>query len=98
MRRSGRHRNHGRRGKAAPRDRTGASSKPREAIPRHIEDVTGERLLTPPPATGNYGRELRGLLSDIGTPKAAPFKPDPFQMDALAALEFEDVLVTAPTG
>jgi len=27
-----------------------------------------------------------------------PFKPDQFQLEALAALEFEDVLVTAPTG
>ena len=51
-----------------------------------------------PIATGNYGRELRGLLSGIGAPKPAPFKPDPFQLEALAALEFEDVLVTAPTG
>src|SRR2546430_6749308 len=44
------------------------------------------------------GRELRELLSGIGAPKPAPFKPDPFQLQALAALEFEDVLVTAPTG
>jgi ATP-dependent RNA helicase HelY len=42
--------------------------------------------------------ELRKLLEGIGTPPAAPFKPDPFQLEALAALEFEDVLVTAPTG
>ena len=46
----------------------------------------------------NYGRELRELLAGIGTPPPAPFKPDPFQLQALAALEFEDVLVTAPTG
>src|SRR5207253_8615179 len=32
------------------------------------------------------------------SPKREPFKPDPFQLEALAALEFEDVLVTAPTG
>jgi superfamily II RNA helicase len=51
-----------------------------------------------PPASGNYGRDLRTLLSDIGSPKPAPFKPDPFQTEALASLEFEDVLVTAPTG
>jgi ATP-dependent RNA helicase HelY len=38
------------------------------------------------------------LLEGIGTPKPRPFQPDPFQLDALAALEFEDVLVTAPTG
>jgi ATP-dependent RNA helicase HelY len=43
-------------------------------------------------------RELRRLLEGIGTPAPAPFKPDPFQTEALAALEKEDVLVTAPTG
>jgi superfamily II RNA helicase len=51
-----------------------------------------------PASTGNYGRELSRLLSDIGSPKPAPIKPDPFQLEALTALEFEDVLVTAPTG
>src|SRR5947209_8343341 len=43
-------------------------------------------------------RELRRLLEGIGTPAPAPFKPDLFQTEALAALEYEDVLVTAPTG
>ena len=43
-------------------------------------------------------RQLGKLLEGIGTPHASPFKPDPFQLEALAALEFEDVLVTAPTG
>ncbi|MBA3515310.1 MAG: DEAD/DEAH box helicase [Pyrinomonadaceae bacterium] len=43
-------------------------------------------------------REVRKLLQGIGAPPAAPFKPDPFQLEALAALEFADVLVTAPTG
>ena len=47
---------------------------------------------------GPYNRELRALLAGIGAPKPAPFKPDPFQLEALAALESEDVLVTAPTG
>jgi superfamily II RNA helicase len=42
--------------------------------------------------------EARQLLAGIGTPPQQPFKPDRFQLDALAALEFEDVLVTAPTG
>ena len=59
------------------------------------------REKTEPPGsgrTGSYERELRDLLGGIGTPKPAPFKPDPFQLEALAALEFEDVLVTAPTG
>lgn len=45
-----------------------------------------------------YNRELRELLAGIGAPKPAPFRPDPFQLEALAALESEDALVTAPTG
>jgi superfamily II RNA helicase len=45
-----------------------------------------------------HSRELKRLLEGIGTPRPTPFKPDPFQIEALAALEFEDVLVTAPTG
>src|SRR5438874_2536727 len=43
-------------------------------------------------------RPLRQLLEGIGTPEPSVFKPDPFQLEALAALEAEDVLVTAPTG
>ena len=42
--------------------------------------------------------EIKKLLEGIGTPRIQAFKPDPFQLEALAALEFEDVLVTAPTG
>lgn len=46
-------------------------------------------------------RQLRAvddLLSGIGVPDARPFKPDDFQLEALAAIETQDVLVTAPTG
>jgi len=43
-------------------------------------------------------REVQRLLAGIGIPPSAPFKPDPFQLEALAALELDDVLVTAPTG
>jgi ATP-dependent RNA helicase HelY len=43
--------------------------------------------------------EVKKLLEGIGTPaRPDAFKPDPFQLEALAAVEFEDVLVTAPTG
>jgi len=42
--------------------------------------------------------QLRPLLEQIGVPEAAPFVPDPFQQEAVAALESGDVLVTAPTG
>jgi ATP-dependent RNA helicase HelY len=43
-------------------------------------------------------RQVSKLLEGIGAPQSVPFKPDPFQLEALSALEFEDVLVTAPTG
>jgi ATP-dependent RNA helicase HelY len=43
-------------------------------------------------------RALERLLSGIGTPEPAPFQPDDFQIEALEAIETEDVLVTAPTG
>jgi ATP-dependent RNA helicase HelY len=46
----------------------------------------------------SQSRDVKRLLEGIGTPRPAPFKPDPFQLEALAALEYEDVLVTAPTG
>ncbi len=59
---------------------------------------SGKRSTERPTDGKVYGRELRELLSGIGAPEPKPFKPDPFQTEALAALEFEDVLVTAPTG
>ncbi len=62
---------------------------------RGREEAQGTR----PPATARPpARDVRRLLEGIGTPRPAPFKPDPFQLEALAALEHEDVLVTAPTG
>ena len=56
--------------------------------------VANERTTRVVPQT----REVKTLLEGIGTPPPKPFKPDPFQLEALAALEYEDVLVTAPTG
>lgn len=41
---------------------------------------------------------LKKVFAAIGTPPAQPFVPDPFQTDALAAIEQADCLVTAPTG
>jgi len=67
---------------------------PREAPAPRAHD----RSNSAPRETGSYSRELRELLSGIGTPPPSPFTPDPFQLEALAALESEDVLVTAPTG
>jgi len=50
------------------------------------------------PRTPVQTRDVKKLLEGIGTPPPLPFKPDPFQLEALAALERNDVLVTAPTG
>ena len=52
----------------------------------------------PPEGKISHSRDVKKLLHGIGTPPPAPFKPDPFQLEALAMLEYEDVLVTAPTG
>ncbi len=41
---------------------------------------------------------LHKIFSDIGVPDHSAFTPDPFQLDALAAIEHSDCLVTAPTG
>jgi superfamily II RNA helicase len=62
------------------------------------EDAPAAPSRQPPLNADAPTRELRRLLDGIGTPAPAPFKPDPFQLEALAALEHEDVLVTAPTG
>src|SRR6266705_6525073 len=51
-----------------------------------------------PPRVIAQSRDVQRLLAGIGTPPPTAFKPDAFQLEALAALEFEDVLVTAPTG
>ena len=48
--------------------------------------------------TPQQARAARDLLQGIGVPDPQPFKPDDFQLEALEAIEHEDVLVTAPTG
>ena len=65
----------------------------RERASQKASEVRPDNRRKPPQSA-----EIRKLLEGIGTPPPAPFKPDPFQLEALAALEFEDVLVTAPTG
>jgi superfamily II RNA helicase len=77
-----------RRGKGAKKGRRG------EAAPESRRGALPSDRSQAPALT----REIRKLLEGIGTPRAATFKPDPFQTEALTALEFEDVLVTAPTG
>jgi superfamily II RNA helicase len=72
----------------------GRRSPSRGDVGGRIEKPLPDKTPKPPPQS----RELQQLLAGIGTPTPSTFKPDAFQLEALAALEFEDVLVTAPTG
>src|SRR5258708_34875809 len=64
------------------------SSKPFPRTP--VKEVEPARAQSP---------EVKRLLAGIGTPpRTEPFTPGPFQLEALAAVEVEDVLVTAPPG
>jgi len=42
--------------------------------------------------------QLKKVIKQIGVPARAPFRPDPFQLEAREALQSGDVLVVAPTG
>ena len=64
---------------------------------RGIADQSSH-VRTVKPQTPSQLRAVERLLSGIGVPEQRPLKPDPFQLEALAAIEHEDVLVTAPTG
>lgn len=41
---------------------------------------------------------LGEVFAHIGVPEPEPFTPDPYQLEALAAIQRTDCLVTAPTG
>lgn len=77
--------------KRRSRDRRGRE----KPVRRTSHEVANERSarVVPPPS-----REVKRLLEGIGTPRRTPFKADDFQVEALGLLEYEDVLVTAPTG
>ena len=42
--------------------------------------------------------KLKEVFSSIGVPEKGAFQPDPFQLQALSAIDRTDCLVTAPTG
>ena len=86
----GGHAHRGRRqGGGRDEGRHGASDAARRTETADVTRVAARSARTP---------GARRLLEGIGVPEPAPFRPDPFQLEALAALEREDVLVTAPTG
>ena len=51
-----------------------------------------------PPIQPGVDKGLKKTFSQIGVPEKTPFTPDPFQLEALEAIETSDCLVTAPTG
>ena len=71
------------------------SQRPEQPLERSGQSSGSDRKVV---SNRGHSPELKRLLEGIGTPRVQPFKPDPFQLEALVALEFEDVLVTAPTG
>lgn len=69
----------------------------------HFYERFDKRKLAPPSSVdpAREKRRVEGvekLLAGIGVPERKPFKPDAFQLEALSAIETQDVLVTAPTG
>jgi ATP-dependent RNA helicase HelY len=91
-----------------PRSRgnRGRDKRPRKQSGRHKDEREYKRHFagesSPRPVEQRQNRSqveaVEQLLTGIGVPEQRPFSPDPFQLEALDAIEHEDVLVTAPTG
>ncbi len=56
------------------------------------------KKLKPPHLKPGADARLRNVFAEIGVPENLDFTPDAFQLDALAAIEHSDCMVTAPTG
>ncbi len=80
-------------GKDRQRSRSDAGRKYKRDRSRESSSQYAEQGHTPIQA-----KAARALLQGIGVPTPSEFKPDDFQIEALEAIEHEDVLVTAPTG
>ena len=83
------------------RNRRGSDKRSRPKRERYDKrplapESSRERVVAP--QTPRQIKAVERLLSGIGVPEPRPFEPDPFQLEALDAIEHEDVLVTAPTG
>lgn len=90
----------GRRGQSADgrRERDDGGGRGREGARRPQSSAADTSGVSHVAARTARTRSVRQLLEGIGAPDPAPFVPDAFQLEALSALEREDVLVTAPTG
>ena len=50
------------------------------------------------PDSESVSPAMARLLSQVGAPKKRPFRPDPFQVEAVKLASVDDVIVSAPTG
>lgn len=81
------------------RPRRGGGGRPRDERRGGRDFADRERpSFEEPSQTLGQLKATERLLKGIGVPEPQPFKPDDFQIEALEAIETEDVLVTAPTG
>jgi len=80
-----------RKGPSGPADRS-RNNKERKYKRRLAAESSPESSVRPD------AKAVERLLAGIGVPEQKPLKPDDFQLEALAAIEGSDVLVTAPTG
>jgi len=64
----------------------------------HRERRSSSPKISDRPFSFRIHRSLDQVFERIKVPESRPFTPDPFQVEALEALEGSDVLVTAPTG
>ena len=78
-----------RRRPARPKFHAKPSSRRRTSRPRREQGVA---------LHAGADARLKKIFAEIGIPEAAEFVPDPFQLEALEAVQSADCLVTAPTG
>ncbi|MBW1849517.1 MAG: DEAD/DEAH box helicase, partial [Deltaproteobacteria bacterium] len=71
--------------------------KKRRRYPLRSEFRSGKKVGIPKIKPAADAR-LQKTFASIGVPDEKPFKPDPFQLQALSAIKRGDCLVTAPTG
>lgn len=90
-------RNRGRNGRRNPRSKSDSRQTGERRYKRRLaRESSATRTVIP--QTQSQLKAVERLLSGIGVPEQQPFKPDAFQIEALNAIETQDVLVTAPTG
>lgn len=78
-----------------PKARSNVKQRKERKLKRGLADESSPNL---PKYTESQQKDVEKLLSGIGSPEPSPFMPDDFQLEALEAIEKQDVLVTAPTG